>query len=339
MNQFIRNTRIHTVLAATECLNRLYRIIGRYRIQVGLSLLLAALFALFTILSPQTFLSARIYLSFLSTIPFTGILALGLTLLVIGGEMDMSFPSIMAIAGFTFSEIYLQTSSPWLGFIAAMAVGGVGGLLNGVLVVGIGVPSIIATIGTQFFWRGLSMLLAAGLARNISSLREEKFSQIFVGRIDGIAAQALWFVLLAGLLALLLNRHVFGQKVLLTGDNPKAAQLNGIDTNRVRFTLFLLMGLISAFVAVLVCLEMGNWWPTQGEGYLLLVFAAIFIGGTSVFGGKGTIYGTVIGAIIVGIIEAGIISAGFSGFWTRMIHGSLIIISVSLYATFFRNRR
>ena len=311
----------------------------KYRLQAGITVLLAGLLALFAVCNPQTFLSGRIYLSFFSTIPFIGILALGLTFLIIAGEMDLSFPSLMAMSGLVFADIYLQTTSPWLGLVAALVVGGLGGLLNGWIVVKIGVPSIIATIGTQFFWRGVSSLLAAGLARNIATVRETGLHQLMVGRIAEIPAQALWYVIFAILLALLLNRHVFGERVLFVGDAIRAARLNGINTDHVRIWLFVMMGLISAFVAVLVCLEMGNWWPTQGEGYMLLVFAAIFIGGTSVFGGQGTIYGSFVGAIIIGIIEAGIISAGFSGFWTRLVHGFIIVASVSVYAIIFRTGR
>jgi len=113
----------------------------------------------------------------------------------------------------------------------------------------------------------------------------------------------------------------------------------GIRTDTVRIGLFAAMGLISALASVLVCLEMANWWPTQGEGYLLLVFAAIFLGGTSVFGGQGTIFGTLIGSIIIGILEAGIISAGLAGYWTRLAHGLVIVISVSVYAFVFKTKR
>ena len=84
---------------------------------------------------------------------------------------------------------------------------------------------------------------------------------------------------------------------------------------------------------------MANWWPTQGEGYLLLVFASLFIGGTSVYGGEGTVFGVLIGSIIIGIIEAGIISAGLSGFWTRLVHGLIIVVSVSVYARVFKTGR
>ena len=301
----------------------------RYRLQLGITALLAMLLALFALLSPQTFLGGRIYISFLSTIPFIAILALGLTFLVIAGELDMSFPSLMAMAGLLFAEIYLRTASPWLGFVAALAAGGIGGLLNGLLVVKVGVPSIIATIGTQFFWRGLSALLASGLARNIASIRGTDFHQLMVGRVLGIPAQALWFLALAILLALLLNRHVFGERVLFTGDNLRAARLNGVDTDRVRLWLFTMMGLLSAFVAVLVCLEMGNWWPTQGEGYLLLVFAAIFIGGMNII-------------FIVGLVNAILhgypINCGCVGetgepvnWWKVMKNVAMLLMTVQIY--------
>jgi simple sugar transport system permease protein len=138
---------------------------------------------------------------------------------------------------------------------------------------------------------------------------------------------------------LIFNRHIFGDQILFIGDNIDTAHLMGINTDRVRMRLFVLMGMISALVSVMICLEMANWWPTQGEGYLLLVFASIFIGGTSVFGGEGTVFGALIGSIIIGIIEAGIISAGLSGFWTRLVHGLIIVVSVSVYARVFKSWR
>jgi simple sugar transport system permease protein len=312
----------------------------RFRIQAGISGVLVGLLGLFTLLSPGAFLSPRIYIAFGSTIPFVAMLALGLTFLVIAGELDLSFPSVMAISGLAFAEVFRASGSPLLAMVTALGIGGFAGWINGLLVVKVGVPSIIATIGTQFFWRGLAALLAAGLARNIVAVRETLLHEILVGRIGGLVpAQALWCLAIAGGLGLTLNRHVFGDQVLFIGDDIRTARLMGINTDRVRVLLFVLMGTMSALVSVLVCLEMANWWPTQGEGYLLLVFAAIFIGGTSVFGGEGTIYGTLVGAIIIGIIEAGIISAGLSGFWTRLVHGFIIVASVSVYAQVFKTGR
>lgn len=312
----------------------------RFRVQAGISGVLVCLLGIFMLLSPGAFLSPRIYVAFGSTIPFVAMLALGLTFLVIAGELDLSFPSVMAIAGLAFADIFLASGSPLLAMAAALGIGALAGLINGLLVVKVGVPSIIATIGTQFFWRGLAALLAAGLARNIVAVRETLLHDLFVGRIGGLVpAQAVWCLVIAGGLGLMLNRHVFGDHVLFIGDDIRTARLMGINTDGVRILLFVFMGTISALVAVLVCLEMANWWPTQGEGYLLLVFAAIFIGGTSVFGGEGTVFGTLVGAIIIGIIEAGIISAGLSGFWTRLVHGFIIVASVSVYARVFKTGR
>lgn len=311
-----------------------------FRFQVGISLLLIGLLILFISLNPRTFLQHRIYLAFMSTIPFPALLALGLTLLIVAGELDLSFPSVMVISGFAFSAVSEASGSPLLGFVAALATGGFAGFCNGVIVVHIGVPAIIATIGTQFFWRGAATLFADGLAVSLTELRDTTFHYILVGRVfDAVPMQTVWCIIIALLFWILLNRHRFGDDVRFIGDNINTAKMMGIRTERVRIGLFVLMGLISALTSVMICLEMANWWPTQGEGYLLLVFAAIFLGGTSVFGGQGTIYGTIIGSVIIGILEAGIISAGLSGYWTRFVHGLVIIVSVSLYAFTFKTKR
>ncbi|WP_428565150.1 MAG: ABC transporter permease [Solidesulfovibrio sp. DCME] len=308
--------------------------------QLGVTTLLVLLLAAFMALAPGTFLGARIYLSFLSTIPFATLLALGLTFCVVAGEMDLSFPSVMAVSGLAFALVSRQTASPALGLAAALAMGAAAGALNGFLVVRIGVPSIIATIGAQFFWRGAAIVAADGLAVNLADLRGTGLHGLLVGRLFGeIPAQSLWCLGLAVLFWFVLNRHVFGDALLFIGDNFQAARMMGIRTERTRLFLFIFMGMLAAFVSVCICLEMANWWPTQGEGYMLLVFASVFIGGTSVFGGKGTLYGTVVGSIIIGIIEAGIIAAGLAGFWTRLVYGLIILVSVSVHALALKHKR
>ncbi len=311
-----------------------------YGPQLGVTTLLIVLLAVFMIASPRTFLGVNIYLAFLSTIPFTTLLAMGLTFCVASGELDLSFPSVMAVSGLAFSKVFAATGNAGLGLAAALATGVFAGFVNGFLVVSIGVPSIIATIGTQFFWRGAAVVLADGLAISLVDSRASLTHDIMVGRLfNAIPAQALWCLALAVLFWFLLNRHVFGDALLFIGDNFRAARMMGVRVDRARFGLFMFMGAISAFVSSLICLEMANWWPTQGEGYLLLVFASVFIGGTSVFGGKATIYGTVVGSIIIGVIEAGVIGAGLAGFWTRLVYGLIIIVSVSIHALALRTKR
>lgn len=107
----------------------------------------------------------------------------------------------------------------------------------------------------------------------------------------------------------------------------------------VKFMLFISSGFMSALAGVILSLEFINWWPSQGDGYMLLVFAAIFIGGTSVYGGSGRVYGTVIGAIIIGIMESGIVAMGFDAFYTRLVYGVIVIASVCLYSLFLNKNR
>ena len=308
-----------------------------YRFKLGTLSMLMALWLLFMGMSPETFGSGRIYLSLMTSIPFPAILALGLTLLIVSGEMDMSFPAIMAFSSYVFALTFSTTGIAVLALLAALSAGATAGLVNALLVVRFGVPSIIATIGAQFFWYGLATLLADGMAISLVDIRDTALNSILTGRLFGwLPMQAVWCVGLAIGASLLLHRHCFGDNIRFIGDNRETARMMGVPTAKTRTLLFVLMGVMSALVGVMVCSEMASWWPTQGEGYMLLVFASVYIGGTSVFGGEGTLSGTLIGAIIIGMIEAGIIAGGLSGFWTRMVYGLIVIASVSGYALVFK---
>lgn len=305
----------------------------KYIYQISIFVILFVTLALFMITVPEVFLQSRIYISYLSIIPFPMILALALTPLIIAKEIDLSFPSIMAVSGYVFSQSYLYFDNTFLAFFLCLGFGFFAGLFNGLIVVKIGVPSIIATIGSQFLFRGLAMILSGGTALSIIEVKESFISELFTGRwFSFFPAQSFWVILFAVFIWFILFRHKFGNAVLFVGDNIKAAKMMGINTDKVRIILFIQMGVVSAFCAVLLTLEMANWWPTNGEGYLLLVIASIFIGGTSVFGGSGTIFGTFIGAIIIGIIESGIIAMGLDGFYTRFVYGVIILIAVSVHA-------
>jgi len=305
----------------------------KYIYQLSIFVILFMTLGLFIAAVPEVFLQSRIYISYLSIIPFTMILALALTPLIIAKEIDLSFPSIMAVSGYIFSQTYLTFDNTFLAFLLSLVFGFFAGLFNGLIVVKVGVPSIIATIGSQFLFRGLAMILSGGSALSIIDIKENYISELFTGRWFGIfPAQSFWVILFAFIIWFVLFKHKFGNEVLFVGDNIKAAKMMGINTDKTRIILFIQMGMISSFSAVLLTLEMASWWPTNGEGYLLLVFASIFIGGTSVFGGSGTIFGTFIGAIIIGIIESGIIAMGLDGFYTRFIYGVIILIAVCVHA-------
>jgi simple sugar transport system permease protein len=304
-----------------------------YGTQLGILAVFAVMWIFFIVTAPRTFLSPQIYSAFMSTIPFFAIIALPLTMVIICGEMDLSFGSIMAIGMVAFIAVFNSTGGQVaLALLAGLLAGFLAGLLNGIVVVGVGVPSLVVTLGTQFFWRGAVLVLLGGQGHTLVGARDTLTYSLLVGRIGFIPMQMVWLVLIAIATWVLLNRHKFGAHIYVIGDNVQTAGLMGINTARTRILAFALVGLASAFAGILASLQVSFFWPSLGEGYLLRTLAAVFLGGTSVFGGVGTILGTFIGSFIIGAIEAAIVAIGMTGFWTQLIYGLIIIVSVSMHA-------
>jgi simple sugar transport system permease protein len=293
-----------------------------------ITVVLFVLVALFMMVAPEVFLSYRIYMSFLANVPPLLVLAAGLTLLIAAGEIDLSFPSIVALSGWVLAYCIHDLQAPWLGLILALAAGAFVGFLNGVLVARVGIPSIIATLATQFLWGGLTTVFSQGLSYSLSDIDELPLWKLFVDRIGPLPVQSLWALGLAICLWFVLNRRRFGEHLLFIGDNAKVAELVGVNTKREKTRAFALMGLLAAFASVLLTLENQNFFNTQGGGYLLEVMAAVFIGGTSVFGGAASMVGTVAGSFIIIMVEAGIVATGLQGFWVRAVVGVVFLAAV-----------
>ncbi len=313
--------------------------IRELRLELSILAVLVIVYTIFIIGNPSVFFRFDIYSSFMSTIPFFGIMALSITLVVVLGQMDLSFPSVLAFSAWIFGKVFVWTGDILLALLACLVVGLLAGALNAFLIVQVRIPSLVATIGTMFFFRGLVNVCAQGKGIPLVEAKETVFYHICVGRLGGvIPAQFLWFIGLAVVFWLLLKRHKFGSHALFVGDNEASALMMGINVKRVKSIVFMQMGVFSAFAGVLSTLEVTYFWPSQGQGYLLTTLAAVFIGGTSVFGGMGTIIGTFAGALIIGSLEAGIVAIGLSGFWIQVIYGLIIMVSVSIYAVLLRRR-
>jgi simple sugar transport system permease protein len=302
---------------------RLVRIEG-----LPITAVLLILVALFMLVAPEVFLSYRIYMSFLANVPPLLVLAAGLTLLIAAGEIDLSFPSIVALSGWVLAYCIHDLQAPWLGLILALAAGTFVGWLNGLLVARVGIPSIIATLATQFLWGGLTTVFSKGLSYSLGEIDELFLWDLFVGRIGPLPVQCLWALGLTVCLWFVLNRRRFGEHLLFIGDNVKVAEIVGVNTKREKTRAFALMGFLAAFASVLLTLENKNFFNTQGGGYLLEVMAAVFIGGTSVFGGKASLVGTVAGSFIIVMVEAGVVASGLQGFWVRAVVGVVFLAAV-----------
>jgi simple sugar transport system permease protein len=296
---------------------------------VGVLLLL---YAAFVITAPTVFTKPLIYMSFLQTVPPWLVLALGLTLVITAGEIDLSFPAVVALSGFVFAYVFKNVHTPWapwLGIVLALGAGALVGYTNGLLIARIGVPSIMATLAAQFFWYGITILIANGLQLDIGPVEKTAVHTLFTGRIFGIIpAQAIWAAGLAVVLWFILNRHTFGEAIMFIGDNPNVARVMGIDVERIKIQLFTLMGIIAAFGGLLLTIEINVFFPNQGQGFLLWTMAAVFIGGTLISGGKGAVVGSFFGAYIIGSLQAGVVATGVTSYWVQSIMGLIIIIAV-----------
>jgi simple sugar transport system permease protein len=298
--------------------------------------------ALFILTAPRVFTHPLIYMSFLQTVPPLLVLGLGLTLVITAGEIDLSFPAIVALSGFCFAFVFKRFHSPWapwLGAAIALSAGALVGYLNGVLIARLHVPSIMATLAAQFFWYGFTILIAGGLQLDIQAVEATPIHALLTGRIFGyIPAQAVWATALAVFLWFFLNRHKFGEAIMFIGDNPNVAQVMGIDVAATKIQLFTLMGVIAAFAGLLLTIEINVFFPNQGSGFMLPVMAAVFIGGTLISGGLGSIVGTYFGSYVIGSLQAGVVATGITSYWVQSVMGLIIIIAVVINVTLGEGR-
>jgi simple sugar transport system permease protein len=296
-------------------------------------LVFVVLIALFMITAPRAFMGYRVYMSFMATVPPPMLIALCLTLVAVAGEIDLSFPSVIAFASYVFCFLFQQYDMTWVALIAAVAVGAVMGFINGLVVTKLGIPSLIATLAMLFLWGGLVTVVSNGASLAIPDIQGTPIHIVFAGRLGNVfPVQFLWALAGAVFFWFLLNRHRFGESLLFIGDSLRVAKVVGISIDREKIKLFTLMGAVSAFAGVLLTLETTTYFSNAGMGYLVTVVAAVFIGGTSIFGGSGRVVGTVFGSLIVAIIEAGLVASGVQGFWTRFGIGLVFIISVTMNA-------
>ena len=310
-----------------------HQFLVRNRIPIVVTAICVLLFLVYIIGAPQTFLDKGIYAALMGTIAFSGILAVAATFIVTLGEIDLSFPSIMGLSAYVFAYLYEAYGNFPLAILACLAVGLVLGWINGIIITKVGVPSIVLTIGTMFLWRGLIHVIVQGQSISLYEMDGTAWNSLLVGKIGGyLPAQFVWFLAIAIGLGLVYRKHRFGSHVLFVGDNAASARMVGIDTDMVKIKCFMLMGFMAAIAGLLSLAFNQSFFPTHGDSMLLPTLAAVFIGGTSVFGGKGTIWGTFMGVLIMGSLETGIVSLGLTGFWYQFIAGLTIVASVVTYA-------
>jgi simple sugar transport system permease protein len=321
------------------------------------------LLALFMWLAPEVFLQPFQYTTFMSTLPPIILLAVGLTFVIGAGEIDLCFPAILGVSGYVFAVIFQNGQTglvamlgakdtdwiasygadqiiQWFAVVAALVAGTLVGFINGVLVAKIGIPSFIATLGTQFFWYGAAAIMSGGLSYALRGAQDSSAWMVLVGRpfagssidwVQQIPMQSFWTLLIVVFMWFILNRHRFGEHTLFLGDSNAVSSVVGINVAREKIKLFTLMGLLSGLSAIFLTLENKNYFGNQGQGYLLIAIASVLIGGTSIFGGRATLVGSIFGCFIIALVEPGLVAAGLTGSWVNAARGLIFLIAIVFY--------
>ncbi|WP_271985633.1 ABC transporter permease [Pseudoclavibacter terrae] len=291
-------------------------------------------------LSSPEFFTLSNGLNIAQQVSIIGIMAVGMTFVIIAADIDLSVGSIYALSSVTSAQVLAQGQSMTLAIAVGLGAGALAGLLNGILVVGFKIPSFIVTLGTLSMFRGISLLLTEGspISLNESMANVAQFAVIGQGKLfEQVPVQVLIFlaVIVAGVI--LLTRSRFGFHVYAVGGSPTASRLAGINVSLIRVLNFVISGTLAGLAGLIGLSFLLYVQGVSGSGLELTVITAVIVGGTALFGGSGSIIGTVIGVLIIGVLNNVLVLHGVSSFWQTTVIGVVIIAAVAFDA-FVRRR-
>lgn len=302
--------------------------------QLGTLLGLLSLCVVLWILTPY-FLTLSNLLNIVEQSSVIAIMAAGMTFVIITAGIDLSVGSVLALSGVVMATL-LQAGVPLpLALTASLATGFLCGLLNGVLITRGRLPPFISTLGMMSVARGAALLVTQG--RPISGF-SESFRHLASGEVLYVPIPILIMLLVYLVAAVLLGKTGFGRHVYAIGGNEEAALLSGVDVRKLKALVYGICGMLSGLAAVILTARLNSAQPIAGIMYELDAIAATVIGGTSLMGGEGTVFGTLVGALIMGVLRNGLNLLDVSSFVQQIVIGSVIILAV-LVDMFLKNRK
>jgi simple sugar transport system permease protein len=304
--------------------------------EFGPLVLLVLEIAVFTAINPD-FLSV---LNISNTLTFTvelGLIALAMTLLMTAGEFDLSVGSLFGFAPVMMWTLYNSGAAPLgVAFVVALVVAALIGLVNGLLVTRLKIPSFLVTLGMLLVVRGTALFVTDGFPQRTWSAGGQWLAKSLVGDFYigpfRVFASIFWFVAAAILLDYVLTRSKYGNWIQATGGNATAARARGVNVDGVKIWLFVLTAVMSAFAGVISSIRTSAANPNSGTGYELEVIAMVVIGGTALTGGRGTIIGTVLGIFILRVMRNGIVMIGVPGLAYNIFIGAIILGMMALHS-------
>ena len=303
---------------------------------------LIVLFVVFSLASPN-FLQFNNIVGILLSTAVNGVLALGVTFVIITGGIDLSIGTVMTLAAVMTGVAVTRWNLPVpVGVLVGLLTGAGAGLVNGLIIAKLKVPPFIATLGMLNVAKGLALVIS-GLTP-IYFNDAPTFNAIAMGSVTSalfprftIPNAVLLFFLAAIIASLILTRTVLGRYTFALGSNEEAARLSGVNVNAWKMTVYTLTGVFSGLAGVIIASRLNSAQPALGQGYELDAIAAAVIGGTSLSGGEGSILGTVIGAFIISTLTNGLRILSVPQEWQTVVTGTIVVVAV--YLDIIRRRR
>lgn len=293
---------------------------------IGLLAALVVVCILFSNLSPY-FFTFQNFANISSATSYIGITAALSTILIIGGGFDLSIAAVMALSGVTIAQL-LNHNWPWyLAIGVALCAGAFVGLVNGFFITYLGINALIVTIGTQFVVRGLAYAVVGGQDIRISNRQVHWIGQgsVFGFPVAGILALAVF-----GFCGFLMKYTAFGKHVFAIGGAPAAARLVGVNVHKRRLQMYVMSGIFAAVSGVVLAGFSGSGIAYAATGMELQIIAAVILGGTALLGGRGTIFGTLLGVLFLGVVLNGMTLVGMSSYYQLIVTGSALLIAVAI---------
>lgn len=301
----------------------------------GILLGLFLMLIIFSVINPR-FFSMNNAINIIRQVSLNGIMACGMTCVIVCGGIDLSIGSIYALSGMMTGHFMLQGMNPLAAVAVGLFIGILFGMINGLVVTKLLVPPMIATLGTQFAGRGLAMVLTDGGIVNLKTIVSSRkdiarFLEIGSGKIlNTFPNMALLFILVVVVMYAVYQKTLLGFHMRAVGGNESAARVSGINSHRVIVSSYIIMGFLAAMAGITNIAFLKSVQGTMGESIEMDIIAAAIIGGTSLTGGEGTIIGTVIGVFIMGVLKTGLVYIGITSYLQNVFIGCIIIVAVAI---------
>lgn len=302
--------------------------IGVYLSKLGPLLALFVLILTVSVINPS-FLSVNNLLNLLRQVSANGFIAFGMTFVILTGGIDLSVGSTLALSSAFTAGMISNGMNPVLSVLTGLINGAMLGAINGMLISKGKMAPFIATLATMTIYRGSTLVFTNG--NPITGLGDSFFFS-FIGRgyLFGVPFPVILMFLIFIILAVLLHRTAFGRKTYAIGGNEEAAYIAGVKIDKIKILIYAISGLMASISGMIITSRLNSAQPTAGQAYEMDAIAAVVLGGTSLSGGRGRIFGTLVGALIIGTLNNGLNLLGVSSFYQQIVKGIVIVVAVLL---------